>query len=61
MMEKKDDELNQQKARPFCFGDETKFVAYMENQTTDSECARCASENDCGEYILSKWSWESIF
>ena len=40
-MEMKDDELKQKNTRPACFGDEAKFVAYMENQAADSECARC--------------------
>ena len=60
-MEIKDDESGKKIPRPTCFGDEVKFVAYMENQGGDSECARCPSENDCGEYILLKCSWESIF
>jgi hypothetical protein len=60
-METKDDELRQKNTRPACFGDEVKFVAYMENQTADSECACCPSENDCGEYILLKCSWETLF
>jgi len=48
-------------SRPTCFGDEVKFVNYMEDQAADSECARCASENDCGEFILLKCSKELIF
>ena len=60
-MEIKDDELGKKNPRPACFGDEAKFVAYMDNQAADSECARCPSENDCGEYILLKCSRESIF
>jgi hypothetical protein len=60
-MEMKDDELGKKNPRPACFGDEAKFVAYMNNQAADSECARCPSENDCGEYILFKCSRESIF
>jgi hypothetical protein len=60
-MEMKDDEFEKKDTRPACFGDEAKFVAYMENQATDSECARCMSENDCGEYILLKCSRETIF
>jgi hypothetical protein len=57
----KDDELRKINLRPVCFGDEAKFVAYMENQAADSECAKCPSENECGEFILFKCSWESIF
>lgn len=44
-----------------CFGDEAKFVNYMENSEADCECARCPSENECGEYILLKCSQELIF
>jgi len=47
--------------RPVCFGDEIKFIAYMENPGADCECARCPSENDCGEFILFKCSRELIF
>ncbi len=61
MMEMKDDELEKKNAKPACFGDEAKFVAYMENQASESECARCSCENDCGEYILLKCSLETIF
>lgn len=60
-MDIKDNESGKEIIRPTCFGDEVKFVAYMEKQVGDSECARCPSENDCGEYILLKCSWESIF
>ena len=60
-METKEDELKSKNARPACFGDEAKFVAYMENQAAQSECGRCPSENDCGEYILLKCSWETMF
>jgi hypothetical protein len=60
-MEIKDDELGKKNTRPACFGDEAKFVAYIENPAADSECARCASEDECGECILLKCSWESIF
>ena len=60
-MEMKNDELRQKNPRPPCFGDEVKFVAYIENQAADLECARCPSENDCGEYILLKCSWETMF
>ena len=47
--------------RPACFGDEVKFIAYMENTGADSECTRCPSEHDCGEFILLKCSRELIF
>ena len=47
--------------RPVCFGDEIKFIAYLENTAADCECARCPSENDCGEFILLKCSRELIF
>jgi hypothetical protein len=60
-MEMRDDELGKKNPRPACFGDEAKFVAYMENLAADSECARCPSENDCGEFILFKCSRESMF
>ena len=60
-MEIKDDELRQKDSRPACFGDEGKFVAYMENQAADAECARCPFEDDCGEYILLKCSKETMF
>ena len=57
----KDDELGNKNSRPACFGDEAKFVAYMDNQAADSECTRCPSENECGESILRKCSRETIF
>jgi hypothetical protein len=60
-MEMKDDELKVKNSRPACFGDDAKFVAYMENLAADSECAHCPSENDCGEFILFKCSRESMF
>jgi hypothetical protein len=40
-METKGDELGQKNSRPVCFGDEAKFVAYMENQAANSECGAC--------------------
>jgi hypothetical protein len=61
IMEIKDGELKQKNSRPACFGDEAKFVAYMENLAVDSECARCPSEDECGECILLKCSREVIF
>jgi hypothetical protein len=60
-MEIKDDELGKKNTGLACFGDEVKFVAYMENQAPDSECARCPCEDECGEYILLKCSWETMF
>ena len=48
-------------SRPSCFGDEGKFVAYMEDPSKDSECLRCPSEGDCGEFILLKCSRELMF
>jgi hypothetical protein len=60
-METNDDELGKKDTRPICFGDEAKFVAYMENLGADSECARCPSEDECGECILFKCSREVIF
>jgi hypothetical protein len=47
--------------RPACFGNEAKFVAYMEGAVPDSECPKCPSENECGEYILLKCSRELMF
>ena len=55
-MEPIDKDFTRQNPRPTCFGDEVKFVTYMEDQAVDSECARCTSENDCGEFILLKCS-----
>ncbi|MBI5967840.1 MAG: hypothetical protein HY882_08300 [Deltaproteobacteria bacterium] len=50
-----------QNLRPACFGDEAKFVAYMETSAADSECAACPNEEECGEFILLKCSRELIF
>jgi hypothetical protein len=50
-----------QNPRPACFGDEAKFIAYMETSAGDSECAKCSSEDECGEFILLKCSRELIF
>jgi hypothetical protein len=50
-------EINQ----PACFGNEVKFVAYLEAADPDSECPKCPSENACGEYILLKCSRELMF
>lgn len=46
---------------PACFGDEAKFVAYVEAAATEGECASCPSEDECGELILLKWSRELFF
>ncbi|MGQ9693845.1 MAG: hypothetical protein ACUVWV_03770 [Thermodesulfobacteriota bacterium] len=51
----------EEKKRPSCFGDEAKFVNYLENTAEDCECAKCPRENECGEYILLKCSRELIF
>jgi hypothetical protein len=47
--------------RPPCFGDEVKFINYIENTESDCECARCPSESNCGEFILLKCSRELTF
>ena len=47
--------------RPACFGDEVKFINYIETNAADAECTRCPSESDCGEFILLKCSRELIF
>jgi hypothetical protein len=60
-MELKREDFRQPNPRPACFGDEVKFIQHMEEQASDSECATCPSENDCGEYILLKCSRELIF
>jgi hypothetical protein len=59
-MEPKNEDFRQPNPHPACFGDEAKFIQYMEEQA-DSECGRCPSENDCGEFILLKCSRELIF
>ena len=46
---------------PACFGDEAKYVAYMDTIAGDADCAKCASEDECGEFILLKCSRELIF
>lgn len=51
----------EERKNPICFGDEAKFVNYLENTAEDCECAKCPSENECGEYILLKCSRELIF
>lgn len=56
-----ENDLVEEKKRPVCFGDEAKFVNYLENEAADCECAKCSSENECGEYILLKCSRELIF
>jgi len=47
--------------RPPCFGDEVKFIQYLEADGADCECARCPGESECGEYILLKCSRELTF
>jgi hypothetical protein len=48
--------------RPSCFGDEVKFINYIEDtEKADCECSRCPSESDCGEFILLKCSREVAF
>jgi hypothetical protein len=54
-------EFREEKPRPACFGDEAKFVAYMETMAADAECAGCPREDECGEFILLKCSRELIF
>jgi len=54
-------ECRQERPQPACFGDEAKFVAYMETMTADAECAKCPREDECGEFILLKCSRELIF
>jgi hypothetical protein len=54
-------ECREEKPQPACFGDEAKFVAYMETMAADAECARCPREDECGEFILLKCSRELIF
>jgi hypothetical protein len=60
-MEPIEKDFGQQNPRPACFGDEVKFVDYLEDQGADSQCRRCPSENECGEFILLKCSRELIF
>jgi hypothetical protein len=60
-MEALEKNVDQENRRPACFGNEAKFVAYMEASSPDSECLKCPSENDCGEYILLKCSRELMF
>jgi hypothetical protein len=50
-----------EKDRPSCFGDEGKYVAYLETAAAEAECAKCPSEDECGEFILLKCSRELIF
>ena len=46
---------------PVCFGDEAKFISYMETPDDKAECHRCPKENECGEYILLKYSRELVY
>jgi hypothetical protein len=50
-----------QNPTPVCFGDEVKFVTYMETQDKKEECSRCPRESECGEYILLKCSRELVY
>jgi len=47
--------------RPSCFGNEVKFIGHLEAENPESECSRCPSENECGEFILFKCSRELTF
>ena len=60
-MESMEKSLGAADKRPACFGDEVKFVAHLDDEGNDSDCSRCPSENDCGEFILLKCSRELIF
>jgi hypothetical protein len=60
-MDSVDKDIEKQDSRPACFGDEVKFISYVEDQGADSECGRCPRENECGEFILLKCSRELIF
>jgi hypothetical protein len=46
--------------RPSCFGDEARYVSYLEDQAAGSCCKTCPSEQECGEWILQKCSRELI-
>ncbi len=50
-----------EKPVPVCFGDEVKFVTYMETPDDKAECSRCPKESECGEYILLKCSQELVY
>ncbi len=54
-------ELLPENSLPACFGDEVKFVTYMESPDEKAECRRCPKENECGEYILLKCSRELAY
>jgi len=60
-MEALEKDQKQEKERPSCFGNEAKFVGYIEGEGPESECGRCPSENDCGEFVLFKCSRELMF
>ena len=47
--------------RPSCFGDEAKYVGFLEDQMTGSGCETCVFEPECGEFILRKCSRELIW
>jgi len=60
-MEALEKDQKQEISRPSCFGNEVIFVGHMEAENPESECARCPSENECGEFILFKCSRALMF
>ena len=56
-----DQPLSSPKPRPSCFGDEVKYVDFLEDQTAGSACETCLCEPECGEFILQKCSRELIW
>jgi len=60
-MEAESKDARVQDQRPDCFGNEVKFVTYMETSPAGAECAECPCEGECGEFILLKCSRELIF
>jgi hypothetical protein len=60
-MEALERDQKQETERPSCFGNEVKFIGHMDGEAPESECARCPSENECGEFILFKCSRELMF
>jgi hypothetical protein len=47
--------------KPSCFGDESKFIGFLENSKADSECALCSNQSECEEEILLNCSRDLIF
>ncbi|MBI4496257.1 MAG: hypothetical protein HY697_04905 [Deltaproteobacteria bacterium] len=47
--------------RPACFGNEARYILYLETADPEAECAKCPASNSCGEYILLQCSREVIF